>query len=86
MLSVSYDENVGSDVWRFYLDPETFRLVGYRFYHDEAKNDGEYITLEDEYELDDMRLPRVRKWYRNSDGVYVGTDVIQSHRRVAYRW
>ncbi len=86
MINVSYEESVGSDVWRFYFDPQSFRLVGYRFYHDEAKNDGEYVTLEGEYLLDDMRIPKVRKWYRNSDDRYVGTDVLESHQRVGYVW
>jgi len=42
-LKVTYDEGVGADVWYFYFDRESYDLIGYRFYHDEAKNDGEVI-------------------------------------------
>ena len=38
---VTYDAEVGSDIWYFYFDPESFKMVGYQFFHDEAKGDGE---------------------------------------------
>ena len=78
-LTVTYDESVGSDIWYFYFDPTNYRLVGYRFYHDESKNDGEYITLEDEYLVGKMRLPKIRKWYMNVDQKYLGTDILSSY-------
>jgi hypothetical protein len=79
-LRVTYEESVGTDTWYFYFDPTDFHLVGYRFYHDEAKNDGEYITLEGEYQLGEMRLPRVRHWYRNDTGRFYGEDHLVGHR------
>lgn len=80
VLRVTYDESVGTDTWYFYFDPTSYALVGYRFYHDEAKGDGEYITLEEEATggEDLVRLPRIRKWYRNADDGYLGTDTILS--------
>ena len=78
-LKVTYDESVGNDIWYFYFDPTNYRLVGYRFYHDESKNDGEYITLEDEYKIGEMRLPKIRKLYFNKDQKYLGTDTFRSH-------
>ncbi len=86
MILVTYEASVGSDTWRFYFVPTSYRLVGYSFNHDEALNDGEYITLEGEYQLDDMRLPMTRRWYRNKDGEYLGTDTIRGHARVSYEW
>lgn len=75
-LRVSYDPNVGSDVWYFYFDPKSYKLLGYRFYHDEAKNDGEYIYLEDEIKVAGMRLPKVRKWYTHQEDKFLGTDTL----------
>lgn len=75
-LRVTYDPSVGTDTWYFYLDPETAALVGYRFYHDEAKGDGEYIVLEDEAEDGGLRLPKVRRWYTNPDDTYLATDTL----------
>jgi len=77
-LKVTYDAEVGSDTWYFYFHPETYALIGYRFYKDESKNDGEFITLEDEVEICGIKFPRDRKWYFNIDGNYLGTDYILS--------
>jgi len=75
---VTYDAEVGSDTWHFYFDPESARLVGCRFNHDEASNDGEYMVFEGEIESQGMRLPRVRSWYVNRDDKFLGTDTLQS--------
>lgn len=76
-LRVTYDEDVGKDTWYFYFDPKSYALVGYRFYHDESKNDGEYITLEEEAVFGRIRLPRIRKWYTNNEKKHLGTDTIE---------
>jgi len=75
-LRVTYAPEVGKDVWYFYFDRETAALVGYRFYHDEAKNDGEVIVLEGEYEGHGMRLPESRAWTTHQDDRYLGTDTL----------
>ncbi len=80
-LKVTYDEAVGQDTWYFYLDRKTYALVGYRFYHDESKNDGEYIVLEGEASGAGLKLPKTRKWYRHEDDGFLGTDIIESMRR-----
>lgn len=73
---VTYDQEVGGDTWLFYADPETYEMVGYRFFHDEAKGDGEYIVLEGLYEVGGMRLPKRRTWYTNLEDELLGTDEI----------
>ena len=77
-VRVTYDPEVGSDVWYFYLDNETHALVGYRFFHDEAKGDGEYITLDGMVEAAGLRLPKARSWYTNAEDRYLGTDTLIS--------
>ncbi|MCB0632265.1 MAG: DUF6503 family protein [Saprospiraceae bacterium] len=76
-LKVMYDPEVGSDIWYFYFDPSTYALIGYRFYHDEAANDGEYITLEGEAQLKDFRLPKQRKWYTHKEDKFLGEDILE---------
>jgi len=73
-LGVRYEEKVGSDRWYFYFDMHSYAMVGYRFYHDESQNDGEYIYLEGEYINDLIRLPKTRKWYTHKEDKYLGTD------------
>lgn len=75
-VRVSYDPEVGSDVWYFDFDPETAEMVGYRFYHDEAANDGEWIELEGLVEIDGLRLPEARTWYRFEGEELLGTDTL----------
>lgn len=78
VLEVRYDPEVGQDLWYFYIDPETFALEAYQFYHDKAKNDGEYILLEGEHRLGGMRLPKIRTWYTNKEEKLLGTDTLQN--------
>ena len=75
-LRVTYEEAVGKDIWYFYFHPETYALIGYRFYHDESKNDGEYITLEGEESLSSLRLPKIRKWYTHKENKFLGADIL----------
>ncbi|MEM9076790.1 MAG: DUF6503 family protein [Bacteroidota bacterium] len=76
VLKVTYDENVGDDIWYFYFDPKTFAMEVYQFYHDESKNDGEYILLKDMEEINGIKMPKTRAWYYNSDDTYLGTDIL----------
>ena len=75
-IKVNYAPEVGKDVWYFYFDKTSSALIGYRFYHDESKNDGEYITLEGEAKINGMRLPQTRTWYVNKDGKLLGADIL----------
>lgn len=73
-VRVTYDPEVGGDTWYFYFHPETARMIGYRFYHDESANDGEYIHLEGEIENGGLRLPAKRSWFFHSNEEYLGED------------
>ena len=75
-IKVTYDPSVGEDIWYFYFDQNSYALTGYRFYHDEEKNDGEYIILEGEVERDQIRIPASRKWYMHQDDKYLGNDIL----------
>jgi len=77
-IRVTYDAEVGQDTWYVYFEPESARMVGYRFYHDESVGDGEYITLEDEFKVSEMRLPARRRWFVNADDRFLGEDVLRS--------
>lgn len=74
VLKVTYDESVGKDTWYFYFDPTRYNMEVYQFYHDESKNDGEYILLSEEITVNDIKMPKVRAWYYNKDDKYLGTD------------
>ena len=76
-LKVTYDKAVGKDTWYFYFNPDNYALVGYRFFHDETKNDGEYITLEGEKTIKGIRFPKNRKWFTNQDEKFLGEDILE---------
>lgn len=76
VAKVTYDPEVGSDLWYFYFDANTYRMIGYRFHHDEAAGDGEYILLSGERQVLDMKIPVERRWFMNADDRYLGTDVL----------
>lgn len=71
---VTYEAEVGKDIWYFYFDPSTYEMIGYQFFHDEAKGDGEYILLSGLVNVNDMKIPKNRAWYTNSDSALLGTD------------
>ena len=73
---MTYEEGIGDDIWYFFFDKNTSALIGYSFYHDEAKNDGEYITFKEMATIDGIKMPKVRSWYYNSDSTFLGTDII----------
>ena len=75
-LKVTYVETVGKDIWYFYLDKTTAQLRHYQFYHDEAANDGEYILLSGEANIEGIKMPKERAWYMNGDDRYLGTDFL----------
>lgn len=75
-MRVTYNEAVGEDIWYFYFHPSTYALIGYRFYHEEAKNDGEYITLEGEEKVQGIKIPKNRHWYYNKDDKFLGADFL----------
>lgn len=77
VLKVTYAASVGTDTWYFYFDPATYAMQLYRFYHDESKNDGEYILLSGELDVKGIRMPQTRAWYFNKDNTYLGTDILE---------
>lgn len=81
-VRVDYDPSVGGDSWDFFFDPDTAALVGYRFFHDRAANDGEWIPLAGEVEGAGLVLPAERTWYTNRDDRLLGTDSLLSIERL----
>lgn len=77
-LKVTYDPAVGKDIWYFYFHPDTYALQGYRFYHDESANDGEYILLDGEVVVDGVRIPKSRTWYTHTEDKLLGADILES--------
>jgi len=80
VLKVTYTEEVGEDIWYFYFDPQTYAMEIYQFFHDESRNDGEYILLSDEVTIQGIKMPKVRAWYMNKDNNYLGTDILKSNK------
>ena len=80
VVKVNYEKEVGKDTWYFYLDPKSFALEVYQFFHDESKNDGEYILLTEEQVVDGIIMPKNRAWYYNKGDGYLGTDILSKSK------
>ncbi|KQC34612.1 hypothetical protein AAU57_10940 [Nonlabens sp. YIK11] len=81
VLRADYDPSVGSDIWFFYFDPETYRMEAYQFYKQKEPRvkdpkSGEFILLSEEYKTNGIKMPKVRKWYYNKNDKYLATDTI----------
>lgn len=82
VLKATYDEEVGTDIWCFYFDPETYAMEIYQFFkkdEDGNQNDesGEYILLTEEMVVNGIKMPKNRAWYYNKDDKYLGTDILK---------
>lgn len=76
-IRVTYEPTVGEDIWYFYFDQTSNALEAYQFFHDESKNDGEYILFEELKEIDKVKIPKVRKWFYNVDEKFLATDLLE---------
>ena len=74
VAQVDYEKEVGNDRWYFYFDPITYAMEVYQFYHEESKNDGEYILLTEEIEVNGIKMPKNRAWYYNKNHEYANYD------------
>ena len=82
VLKASYDPAVGSDVWFFYFDPNTYAMEVYQFFKGDpkaaGKDTGEYILLTEESTIGGIKFPKNRAWYYNKDDKYLGTDFLMN--------
>jgi len=81
VLKVTYDEEVGTDIWYFYFDLETYAMKVYQFFRNDTdgnlnKESGEYILLSEEQTINGIKMPKTRAWYYNKDEKYLGTDIL----------
>ncbi len=80
VLKVIYDETVGSDIWFFYFDPQTYAMEIYQFFKGDpegkGKDTGEYILLSEEQNINGIKMPKIRAWYYNKNDEYLGTDTL----------
>lgn len=74
VLRVTYDEGVGSDIWQFYFNPETYAMEVYQFFKGVDEKTGEYILLSDLLDVNGIKMPKDRAWYYNKDDGYLATD------------
>ncbi|WP_248724402.1 DUF6503 family protein [Seonamhaeicola sp. ML3] len=81
VLRVTYNSEVGNDIWYFYFNPETYAMEVYQFYKTDKNsvqenNSGEYILLTEEELVNGIRMPKNRAWYYNKNDQLLGTDIL----------
>lgn len=84
VLKATYDAAVGSDVWYFYFNPNTYALEVYQFFktneHGKVIPDsGEYILLSGLETISGIKIPKKRDWYYNKDDQFLGSDVLSKN-------
>lgn len=80
-IKVSYSPEIGSDVWFFYFNPSSYALEGYQFFKTDSNGSlittsGEYILFEGQAVINNIKMPKIRKWYYNKNDKYLGTDTL----------
>ncbi len=83
VLKVTYDKAVGNDVCFFYINPKTFEMETYQFYHTKKESgaidweSGEYILLSEIKISSGIKMPKIRTWFTNKENRLLGTDRLQ---------
>jgi hypothetical protein len=73
-FKVTYEPGMGKEVWTFFIDPKTAAMEAYRFMFAPGSDEGEYILLNETLAVEDIRIPKVRKWHLVKENKYLGTD------------
>ena len=71
-ISVAYEE----DEWTYFLARDNYRMIAYMFFKPRGQEKGEYILLENEIEVNGIKIPKERSWYTLPDSVFLGTDIL----------
>ncbi len=85
VLKADFEKSVGNDTWFLYINPTTFEMEGYRFYHNRKPNDGEFIICKGMLNIQDIKIPQHRTWYSNSNGEYIATDIVERTAKWAWK-
>ncbi|MEX0288046.1 MAG: DUF6503 family protein [Flavobacteriaceae bacterium] len=76
-VNVALKEAMISKHWTLLIDVKNYKLLGIEFNHPEAPGkEEELIKFESEFEVDGIKLPRIRNWYIKGTNEYLGSDII----------
>ncbi|BAO56495.1 DUF6503 family protein [Nonlabens marinus] len=80
-VKVTYTQEVGSDVWYFYFDTDSFALEAYQFFKTDQNGEilqdsGEYILMNDLKVIEGIKIPAERNWYYNKNTLFLAKDLI----------
>jgi hypothetical protein len=76
MIEIKLKEAMFSDHWRIYIDAKSYLVKGLDFILDEAKMEGERLYFDQIFDLDGIKLTRMRHWYDLKDDTYLGSDIL----------
>lgn len=76
-VAMELKDEMISKYWTLLIEVETYTLLAIEFNHpEEPGREEEIIKFESEFEIDGMKIPRIRNWYIKGTNEYLGTDII----------
>jgi|GEM_PF-1656660 len=76
-VALELKDEMISKHWTLLIDVENYNLLTIEFNHPEDPDkEEEVLTFEGEFEINGMKIPRIRNWYIKGTHEYLGTDVI----------
>jgi hypothetical protein len=76
-VAMELKDEMISKHWTLIIEVETYTLLAIEFNHPEdPEKEEEIITFESEFEINGMKIPRIRNWYIKGTNEYLGTDII----------
>ena len=76
-IGMELKEEMISKHWTLIIGVETYKLLAIEFNHpEEPGTEEEIIKFESEFEINGMKIPRIRNWFIKGTNEYLGTDII----------
>ncbi|RKN78502.1 DUF6503 family protein [Ulvibacterium marinum] len=76
-VAMELKDEMISKHWTLIIEVETYTLLAIEFNHPEDPGkEEEIITFEGEFDINGMKIPRIRNWYIKGTNEYLGTDII----------
>lgn len=76
-VNIELKDEMISKYWTLLIGVKDYELLGIEFNHpEEPGREEEIIKFESEFEINGIKLPRIRNWYIKGTNEYLGTDII----------
>lgn len=84
-VKAQYEKENSQEIWYYYFNQDNNALEAYEFYFGVDEKEGEFVRCEEELELQNIKIPKIRKWYLiHEDMRFLGKDELSRGKPIAF--